>query len=279
MKLTFLFIITGLLSASFCNRSSDFANTEILRNETYGPNARNKMDVYLPANRDSNTATVMLIHGGAWMIGSKSGWPKDVISGILKQGYAVTCINYRYACGDFHVQMDDVKMAINFINTKSATWKTGHGKLGLVGVSAGAHMALLYANAYDSTGNVKAVVSLAGPTDLSDKLLFQYLQHYGIGFCLKRFLGSSLQDNPKVYADASPIFHCSNVPCLFINGGKDDLVPAVQAFRMHDTLMAHGVPTDTVVFGNAGHYIYGPRNVNDAPITTRINNWMKLYLH
>ena len=278
MKLTFLFISVCLLSASMCHRNSEIVNADIRHNESYGPNERNKMDVFLPLNRDSNTATVMLIHGGAWMVGNKSSWPADIINGILKQGYAVSCINYRYACGDFHVQMEDMQMATGYINAKSGEWKTGHGKLGLVGVSAGGHLALLYAHAYDSARNVKAVVSLAGPTDLTDKLLYQYLQHYGIGFCVKRFLGSSLQDNPKVYTDASPIFHCSRVPCLFINGQKDDLVPAVQAFRMFDTLVAHGIPADTIVFGNAGHYIYGPKNVNDEQITTRINHWMQLYL-
>ena len=267
-----------MLAIGMCHSNKDIVNADILSNRSYGPDERNKMDVFLPLRRDSSTAMIMLVHGGAWIVGNKSSWPADIINGLLKQGFAVSCINYRYASGDFHRQMEDMQMASRYVHVKSREWKTARDKLGMVGVSAGGHLALLYAHAYDSAGYVKAVVSLAGPTDLSDPLLHQFLQHYGIGFAVKKFLGGSQQDKPKVYIDASPIYHLSHVPCLFMNGQKDDLVPAVQAFRMHDSLAVHGIPTDTIYFANAGHYIFGPKNVNDGQITDRISRWMHTYM-
>ena len=280
MKLTSLLMYACLLSAGTCrHHNSDIAtHAEVLPEQRYGPQQRNRMDVFLPLHRDSSTANIMLIHGGAWVIGDKSGWPTEVINGLLKKGYAVSCIDYRYACGDFHRQMEDVQMAVRYVHDHSSQWKTDPDRIGLVGVSAGGHLALLYAHAYDSTRYVKAVVSLAGPTDLSDGLLYQYLQHYGIGFVVKRFLGASQKKDPAAYTDASPILHCSDVPSLFMNGQKDDLVPAVQAFRMHDTLVAHGVPADTITFANTGHNIYGPGNINESHIITEIGRWMSTCL-
>lgn len=278
MKLTSLLIFACLLSAGTCHHASDIVNADILSNEAYGPYHRNRMDVFLPVHRDSSTAIIMLIHGGAWIVGNKSDWPADVINGLLKESYAVSCINYRYASGDFHRQMEDIRMATKYISAKSGQWKIAPGRLGIVGMSAGAHLTLLYAHAYDSAGCVRAVVSLSGPTDLRDTLLYQYLGHYSLGFVVKRFLGASQSENPKVYTDASPIFHCSKVPSLFINGQKDVLVPAMQAFRMHDTLIAYGVPSDTIYFANAGHNVFGPKNVNDGRITAEISRWMHTYM-
>ncbi len=40
-------------------------------NFQYGPNARNKMDAYMPAGRNLSTKIVLLIHGGGWSAGSK----------------------------------------------------------------------------------------------------------------------------------------------------------------------------------------------------------------
>ena len=278
MKLILLAVMSCLLLVGQCNHSKDIQKTDSHINEVYGPDARNRMDVYLPLNHDTNTQMILLIHGGAWVIGDKSNWPAAIVNGLLQQGFAVSSMNYRYACGDFHKQMEDVRLATDYLVSKRGQWKTARGKLGLVGVSAGGHLALLYAGAYDSSHQVKAVVSLAGPADLGDTLLKQFLGHYEIGFVLKRFLGASQNENPQVYKDASPMYHAPAVPCLFINGEKDDLVPAVQAFRLQDTLMAHKIPTDTLYFGNVGHNIFGPKNVNMQEITSEVNRWMRTYL-
>ena len=67
-------------------------------NQSYGPNSRNKLDMYLPELRDTTTETVLLIHGGAWVGGDKSNADlmnrRDV---LLESGYAVASMNYRYA--------------------------------------------------------------------------------------------------------------------------------------------------------------------------------------
>jgi acetyl esterase/lipase len=53
-----------------------------------------------------NTAIATpLIHGGAWIIGSKNQWQKEIINALLQQGYAVACINYQYACGNYQAQV------------------------------------------------------------------------------------------------------------------------------------------------------------------------------
>ena len=278
MNILIVLIYTYLLSSNVSHSHEEVLGVNVLKNEVYGPYKRNKIDVFFPSTRVENAPAILLIHGGAWIVGSKSTWPSSIIKGLVEQGYVVVSMNYRFACGDFKKQMEDVQMAVNFIHEKRRTWKIAADKLGLAGVSAGGHMALLFAQAYDSSHLVKAVVSLAGPTDLTDTLFRQYLHNYCLGFVLKKFLGASLKDNRQLYVEASPIFHSQGVPCLFINGQNDNLVPAEQAFRMYDSLRLKEIVTDTILLSNTGHYIYGKKNVNIDTLIKSIVTWMGTFL-
>ncbi len=267
-----------LLSMASC-RFPSAAQKATLSDETYGPFARNKMDVYLPGTHSSSTPVVMLIHGGGWVAGNKTDWPAEVINTIKGEGYAVATINYRYADGDFRHQMQDVQMAINYINSKAADWNIGTNRFALMGASAGAHMSLLYAHGFDTAQVVKAVISMAGPCDMADSVFQQYANNYSIGYVFQQFLGATEQSNPQVYYDASPVNYHKQVPTLLFHGSLDNLVPPAHSQRMFDTLTAYGVITDTTFFGNAGHDVVGPGSVNMTQIYAEVKAWLALYLH
>ncbi len=263
-----------LLFAS-CKKQND---SIVFKDLSYGTGQRNKIDVYLPQQRDTSTAMVLLIHGGGWVGGDKADWAQEIINEFLNSGYAVSSMNYRYACGDFHKQMEDIDNAIDFMRTKSSGWKISGNKFALMGGSAGGHLSLLYGHAYDSLNVVKTVISLVGPTDMADTIFHQYATNWGIGYVFEAFLGSTFQDNPQVYEDASPIYNYSNVPTFFICGALDNLVPPQQSIRMFDTLSVHGVTADTIIFNNAGHDVFGPNAVNKQQVYDEIKAWLNIYM-
>ena len=221
---------------------------------------------------------VILIHGGGWIAGDKTNWSANIINSIVHQGYAVSCINYRYGCGDYRKQMQDLSMALAYLDSNATAWRTARHKYGMVGASAGGHLALLYAHAFDTAHEVKAVVSMVGPTDLTDSLLYNGLDKYQLRYVLQQFLGDTFEHNPQLYASASPIFNYSNVPSLFIHGRNDDLVPAMQGARMYDVLRQHNIPADTTYFDNAGHDLFGPKGANTAQILSETNQWLHTFM-
>lgn len=273
-----IFVIYVLFALASCRTDAPYH--EIIRNESYGSDARNNMDVFLPANRDSNTEMVILIHGGAWVAGDKSDFSNSTFTGrLLQKGFAVASINYRYACGDFRKQMDDIGTAIQHIRSKAGNWNIAGSRFALLGGSAGGHLALLYGHAFDTMRLVKAIVSIVGPTDLTDTLFHRYASHYGIAYVFEQFLGTTLQGSYQVYRDASPIFNAANVPSLFIYGKRDDLIPYQHGTRMHDVMNAAGYPCDLLLFENAGHNVFGDKNENAEQIFTKVTGWMLLYLN
>jgi acetyl esterase/lipase len=272
-SILFLFLLVPALSS--CKKLND-PNAHL--NLKYGNDARHRLDVYLPEERDSSTAVVLLIHGGGWVAGNKTDWDADSRNYFLDRGYAVAAMNYRYACGDYTKQMDDIHDAITLIRSRVEEWEIGADRFALIGGSAGAHLSLLYAHAFDSDSVVRAVVSLVGPTDMTDGIFHQYAANYQIGYVFEQFFGVTYQENPQLYRDGSPIYRWGNVPTFFLVGALDDLVPPEQSIRMFDTLTVHGIAADTTVFHNAGHDLFGPGAVNRNQTFNEIELWLATYL-
>lgn len=161
--------------------------------DTYGMNDRQQFDLYLPQNHDANTPTVVLVHGGAWVIGPEAdsevsiftgtaipnGW--DFVRPMINEGYAVAILKYRLACYSedpaeisadptlYYKQIkEDIDLALKQLRDKSAEYGISSSKFALLGESAGGHIALDYALDPTSMPELKTVVSFYAPTELKD---------------------------------------------------------------------------------------------------------------
>jgi acetyl esterase/lipase len=140
------------------------------RNLSYGNNSAQTMDLLLPAGRTSATPLVVVVHGGAWVMGDKAEL-SFLADGLQDRGFAVANINYRLAPqsnDNFDMQLDDIGAAINSALADAGQYTFSSQKVYLVGHSSGAHIALGYAYARNSSGRVRAVGSIASPTNLYD---------------------------------------------------------------------------------------------------------------
>lgn len=120
-KTLVLFLIVALASSCKKEKSADqniAAQTQT--NISYGTDASQKMDLYLPAGRSvDSTKLIILIHGGAWISGDKSDFASFIP--VIQQkfpGYAIANINYRLAtstANHFPTQENDMKSAVDFL--------------------------------------------------------------------------------------------------------------------------------------------------------------------
>ena len=248
-------------------------------NITYGTNAKQVLDLYLPAKRNEGTNVVVLIHGGFWAAGDKDDLSLYVKT-LQNDGYAVANINYRLATGsasDLHpAQINDITAAINFISAKAGEYSISKDKFGLVGASAGGHLALLYAYANNSSNKVKMVISIAGPTNLTEFTNLTEVQK----LITTNFLGKTPQQDPALYIAASPITHvsASAKPTLIIHGKEDLIVPYQQATDLKAKLDFYKVPNELYKVEGAGHEnVISPANSVFA--IGKIVSWLHLYLN
>ncbi|MES2390109.1 MAG: alpha/beta hydrolase, partial [Acidobacteriota bacterium] len=107
-----------------------------LRNLPYGPNIRQRLDVYL-AKSSTLTPVAVYFHGGAWLRGDKSDLRGH--HRFLDAGISVIAVDYRYIPSENpDATTHDMARAIQFIRHHASTWNLDPHRLGVWGVSAGA---------------------------------------------------------------------------------------------------------------------------------------------
>lgn len=225
----------------------------------YGTDAAQKMDIYLPAARSTATTKVLVfIHGGSWSSGDKNEFD-EAIAAILPKltNYAMVNINYRLAnngTNKFPVQMTDIQSALDFVKSKSSEYMIDANKVGLIGASAGAHLALLQAYKFNADGRIKAVVDLFGPTDLNDL----YVNHpfpTASQPVLVNLLGTTPAANAALYQQASPINFISSqsVPTQIFHGTLDIINPISQSLALKAKLQTNNVKVEMTTYTGEGH--------------------------
>lgn len=140
-------------------------------NVSYGSDSTQVYDIYLPENRDENTKVLILVHGGGWTSGDKTDMSTyKTIAQEDIPGYAIVNINYRLASqgvSPFPMQLNDITSVINHLKANQSEYIISQN-YGFVGVSAGAHLAMLWSYSYDTENDINMVASIVGPTNLAD---------------------------------------------------------------------------------------------------------------
>lgn len=262
---------------------------EKLVNVAYGSHDRQKMDVYLPAGRDERTPVVLVIHGGSWVGGNKSDL--TVFQNyLLTNKIASININYRFVSETHHYEglMEDVKAALATVRGSAEEWRIKHDQYVAVGLSAGAHMALLYAYEYQGVGEISRVVSLSGPTEF--RITPEMLPHVPLALALplQAMAGAFLPLPPDYtlnprFVQASPIAHLDRaVPTLLIHGTADQLVNyQLHATALYGQLQQKGTESKLVPLEGADHDLgldtENPQVflINFAKIAGEVITWIK----
>lgn len=111
----------------------------------YGPDARQRLDAYVPAEAKS-APVVFMVHGGAWAIGDKAAGRvvTHKVAHWLPQGYIVVSVNYRMLPqAEPLEQARDVARALALAQARAASWGGDRQRFILMGHSAGAHLVAL----------------------------------------------------------------------------------------------------------------------------------------
>lgn len=223
-------------------------------NISYGTDNDQVFDLYLPANRTSDTKVIILVHGGGWSGGDKVDMNdfRDIIKQDLPN-YAIANMNYRLADADnnpYPMQINDITAVVNYLKNIDDDYVFSDD-YGFVGVSAGAHLSLLWTYAFDTGNNAKMVCSVVGPTNFTDPAYLnntdpavqEIIDLYGI------------DPTTEFLEEVSPYHRAtaSAPPTILFYGGQDPLVPTTQGTDMRDKLNELGVTNEFTLYPDAGH--------------------------
>lgn len=156
----------------------------IISNVAYGTDAMQRMDVFLPANRTSETPVVFVLHGGGFIAGNRGEFDSQSRA-LFAKGMIVVNVDYRLvdttglitlppvhrpSAVKIADQIADIRAAMQNVAQHASEWVVPTSRWAVVGHSAGATLAMLYGYNYggvNSDGRVTVIGNWAGATTLA----------------------------------------------------------------------------------------------------------------
>jgi acetyl esterase/lipase len=211
------------------------------------------MDVLVPpADVDSSSGIAALvssvgaprpallaIHGGEWCQGNKDDM-RELAGFLCPLGYVLLSPNYRLSMTSepshpddavWPAQLDDARAAYDYAKANAAQWNVDPDRIGVIGYSAGANLALHLAFRY----GVRVVVDISGPTN------FTYIDNSKY---FQQVAGVTGHAGPWTFEELqqlSPLFYArSDVSVFIIHGARDNQVRVTDSDELASRLEALG---------------------------------------
>ncbi len=148
------------------------ADIKVQRDVAYGPDARQRLDIFTPATGfDPSRPVLVFVHGGGFIAGDKHAEGSPFYSNIgqwaVRNGCNGVVITYRLAPKhQWPSGIEDLRAAVDFIQQQGAGYGIGGNRVFLMGQSAGAaHVAsyVAHANLYAPRAHgVSGIILLSG---------------------------------------------------------------------------------------------------------------------
>jgi acetyl esterase/lipase len=201
--------------------------------------------VYLPSAKEANGKMVILLPGGGYrgLALDREGY--DWAPFFLDRGFAVGVLKYRMPEGHNTVPMTDVKAAFDLVKSNAKDWHINKDSIGIMGSSAGGHLASTYAT----------------HTEKEDRPAFQILLYpvitMDIEHCHRGSRDNLLGENPSeglvsMYSNEKRVD--DNTPKAFIIFAADDkVVPPINGLMYVNALIERGIPVTFLLYPKGGH--------------------------
>ncbi|MCF2144806.1 MAG: alpha/beta hydrolase [Candidatus Heimdallarchaeota archaeon] len=280
VKFRFLHYLIGARPRKLLEKVARVKDITFFKDETIDL----KLNVYYP-KRDGVFPTIVFIHGGAFILGSKDRPKHEKLCMMLANyGYTVFSLDYRLTPLEFlskkkslkdellfAAMLSDVHHGVVFAKKHAHEYKGNANELFLFGRSAGGHLALLttfscmgkFFEFNEQTGKleeykISGVIAFYPPTNFST--LYNY---YGkknlLKFLMERGMGGSPDEVQYLYRFFSPVNYVTSknsqfIPPVFLAvGAKDRLVAPEQSEELYAQLRKFNIPSVLLTLPWANH--------------------------
>ncbi|MBJ7434405.1 MAG: alpha/beta hydrolase [Acinetobacter sp.] len=227
------------------NRLTPRKGYSVQENVAYGLRARHRLDLFRTQTPREHRPLIVFVHGGAWMHGDKKDY-RFIGEAFAKEGFDVAVINYHLAPEHiFPASIDDLSLALNYLNVHQLKYQISTEKVVLMGHSAGAFnvmSALYHPQPYEiqCRSQITAIIGLAGP---------YHFDYKGDPICADAF------DQNRPYQEVMPYYfvESNRVKHYLLVAENDDVVGLSNAVDLDRRLKEKGNYSQLWTVPRIGH--------------------------
>jgi len=234
-----------------------------------------KITVYRAPAEEANGAAVVVCPGGSYRVLAADHEGKQVAEWLNSLGVSAFVLQYRLGPRYHHpAPLQDAQRAIRIVRARSAEWGVDPARVGILGFSAGGHLASTAATHFDD-GRADAADPLDRPSSRPDFAVLAYPVISLAGAPAHSGSRNNLLGEP---ADPALVELLSNdrqvtartPPTFLFHTADDPGVLATNSLLFFEALQAKGVPGELHVFAHGKH------GVGLAPDDPALSQWPRL---
>jgi acetyl esterase/lipase len=215
--------------------------------------------IYLPQKENVNKAAVIICAGGGYAVLNIKREGYDIAEAFNKIGVAAFVLKYRLPDDKTNknktiAPLQDAQQAIKMVRDSAAKWNIDPNKIGIMGFSAGGHLASSAGVHYNDV-----LVDNATKTSLRpDFMLLVYPvisfnETYGHIGSRDNLIGKNpTQDLIKYFSNELHVDQ--HTPQTFlVHAGDDNIVPVANSIQFYEALQKNGVNAELHIYAKGGH--------------------------
>lgn len=223
---------------------------------------------------------VIIYPGGAYFILASGHEGVEVAKFFNSIGVNAMVVKYRIPNDNAQVDksiapLQDAQQAMLLARSNAATWGIDANKIGILGFSAGGHLAASLSSHY-------ADVKIDNPLNISLRPNFQILiypvitmKEFGHTGSKENLIGKNPTDAQVQYYSNELNVNDQTPPAFIVHAKNDDAVPVQNAYEYDKALKANKVASTLFLFEKGGHG-FGMKNpTSTIQWTTPLTQWLR----
>lgn len=239
------------------------------------------LTAYLPPKDKQTGAAVLVIPGGGYGIVAAGHEGSDIAKAFNEAGIAAFVLKYRIpndACmtDKMFVPLMDAQQALYIIRKNAATYGIDTARVGVMGFSAGGHLAATLSTHFDRP--VRKELAGANLRPNFSMLIYPVISfHPQIAHMGSRenLIGKNADEKWVTYFSNEDQVNAQTPPAFFVHATDDDAVPVANSIVYYNQLVKYKVPAEMHIYEHGGHgFGLNNKTTNDKWFNTCLN-WIK----
>lgn len=239
-----------------------------------------KPELYVYQPKKPNGVAVIICPGGGYSLLASTKEGHLVAKRFQEKGITAFVLKYRLP-NDLIMEdkssgpLQDALQAMYLVRKNAANWGIDVNKIGIMGFSAGGHLAASVSTHY-------ADMKVENAENISLRPSFSILIYPVITFgqythagSVKRLLGEQPTEAKKMYFSAERHVNAQTPPTFMVHANNDITVPVQNSLRYNEALVKNKVLAEMHIYQAGGHG-FGLRNkTTKDDWFERLQNWMQ----